>query len=86
MYICTYVCTCDPNSLNGTLAVDSHFQTLVVDFSSNSWSKFMLSTFAVFVLRMTQLRSHKMIFSKFTWELALEEEHLLSSLADLTTS
>ena len=35
--ICGYV---TQKNLNGTLAVDSHFQTLVVDFSSNSWSKF----------------------------------------------
>ena len=38
MYVCMYVCiyVCDQKkSLNGTLAVDSPFQTLVVDFSSN---------------------------------------------------
>ena len=53
IFICIYVC--DSNSLNGTLAVDSHFQTLVVDFSSNSWSKLCNPHFAVFVLRMTQI-------------------------------
>ena len=30
---------------------------------------------AVFILRMTQLVSHKKIFSKFTLDLALEEDH-----------
>ena len=34
-----YFYVCDPNkSLNGTLAVDSPFQTLAVDFSSNLWT------------------------------------------------
>ena len=34
VYVC--MCICDPpKSLNGTLAVDSPFQTLAVDFSSN---------------------------------------------------
>ena len=38
-FIYIYIHICDPQkSLNGTLAVDSHFQILVVDFSYNSWS------------------------------------------------
>ena len=39
LYVCIYsmyIYVCDPQkSLNGTLVVDSPFQTLVVDFSSN---------------------------------------------------
>ena len=34
MYVCLYAC--DPQKrLNGTLVVDSPFQTLTIDFSSN---------------------------------------------------
>ena len=34
MYVCMYVC--DPNqNLNDILAVNSPFQTIVIDFSSN---------------------------------------------------
>ena len=39
IYVCMYVCmynVCDPKKcLNGSLAVDSPFQTLAIDFSSN---------------------------------------------------
>ena len=40
IYICIYMCVCvcvymTPKSLNGTLAVNSPFQTLAVDFSLN---------------------------------------------------
>ena len=36
LYVCMYVCIyIYPKILNGTLAVDSPFQTLEVDFSSN---------------------------------------------------
>ena len=36
IYVCIYVYVCDPKKgLNGTLFIDSHFQTLVVDFFSN---------------------------------------------------
>ena len=39
MYVCMYgwmyVCMCPKNSLNGTLAVHSPYQTLAVDYSSN---------------------------------------------------
>ena len=36
VYVCMYIIMyVTPKSLNGTLAVDSPFQTLTVDFSSN---------------------------------------------------
>ena len=36
MYICMYIIICEPPKfLNGTLVVDSPFQTLAVDLSSN---------------------------------------------------
>ena len=36
MYVCMYVCMyMTEKKLNGILAVDSPFQTLTVDFSSN---------------------------------------------------
>ena len=39
MYVRIYV-SAPPKSLNGTLAVDSSFQTLVVDFSSNLYTSY----------------------------------------------
>ena len=35
LFVLMYVYVWPPKSLNGTLAVDSPFQTLAVDFSSN---------------------------------------------------
>ena len=36
VYMYNYIYVCDPKKgLNGTLFIDSHFQTLVVDFFSN---------------------------------------------------
>ena len=35
LHVCISMYVTPPKSLNGTLAVDSPFQTLVVDYSSN---------------------------------------------------
>ena len=75
-----YVCICDPKikSVNGTVAVDSPFQTLAVSRqiyrlalplrapeTLSSLSKSRISSFnahlALFIQRMTQLRSHTTI-------------------------
>ena len=36
MYICIYIYVCDPKKGLSTLFIDSHFQTVVVDFLSNN--------------------------------------------------